>query len=313
MPIIGVGEGTWPTLRIHSGEDRRFRNRFLSRMRCRLQAGRQVSPAGRPAPRTTPIITRSCFPRALRSSTSCRIGWRAGTHESFCDAVCPQGKICDDGLAPKTIATPEYEAVANYAYHLDAGKFAPFLQRHCSDKARRAPCPGRRAASRTWPRTATSAAIDTEQAGEIEGDLFVDCTGFSALLIGEALGVPFKDCSDVLFCDTALADPGAVRRATAPDRRRTRSPPRSPPGWIWDIGLPDAVAASAMSIPAATFPTTRPSASCAPISGRPAKDLPVAQDPDPRRPPRNVLEAQLRRRRPRRRLPRAARSPRPSC
>ena len=48
--------------------------------------------------------------------------------------VCPQGRICDDGLAPKTIATAEYEAVANYAYHLDAGKFAPFLQAHCCDK-----------------------------------------------------------------------------------------------------------------------------------------------------------------------------------
>ena len=48
-------------------------------------------------------------------------------------------------------------------------------------------------------------SLDTEQAGEIEGDLFVDCTGFKALLIGETLGVPFKECGDVLFCDTALA------------------------------------------------------------------------------------------------------------
>src|SRR3546814_4707688 len=48
--------------------------------------------------------------------------WLAsGDGESFCDAVCPQGRLCEDGLAPKTIATPEYEALANYAYHLDAG------------------------------------------------------------------------------------------------------------------------------------------------------------------------------------------------
>src|SRR3546814_12012041 len=58
--------------------------------------------------------------------------WLAsGDGESCCDAVCPQGRLCEDGLAPKPIATPEYEALANYAYHLDAGKFAPFLQRHC--------------------------------------------------------------------------------------------------------------------------------------------------------------------------------------
>ncbi len=61
--------------------------------------------------------------------------WLAeGGDRSFCDAVCPQGKLCDDGLAPKTIATAEFDAVANYAYHLNAGKFAPFLQRHCCEK-----------------------------------------------------------------------------------------------------------------------------------------------------------------------------------
>ena len=31
------------------------------------------------------------------------------------------------GLAPKTITHAEYRGLANYAYHLDAGKFAPFL------------------------------------------------------------------------------------------------------------------------------------------------------------------------------------------
>ena len=49
------------------------------------------------------------------------------------------------------------------------------------------------------------AAWSPKQAGEIAGDLFVDCTGFSSLLLGKTLGVAFKDCSDVLFCDTALA------------------------------------------------------------------------------------------------------------
>ena len=61
---------------------------------------------------------------------------------SFCDAVCPQGRICDDGLAPKTIATAEFEAVANYSYHLDAGEVravppAPLLRKaRCAPRAR---------------------------------------------------------------------------------------------------------------------------------------------------------------------------------
>jgi len=36
------------------------------------------------------------------------------------------------GKAPKQAATPEFAAVANYAYHLDAGKFGQFLRSHCT-------------------------------------------------------------------------------------------------------------------------------------------------------------------------------------
>src|SRR3546814_9717606 len=97
--------------------------------------------------------------------------WLAsGDGESCCDAVCPQGRLCEDGLAPKTIATPEYEALANYAYHLDAGKFAPFLQRHCCEVlgVRHVLADVRRVA---MAENGDIRAIVTEQAGEIEGDL----------------------------------------------------------------------------------------------------------------------------------------------
>src|SRR3569832_2089044 len=57
---------------------------------------------------------------------------RRNNDQSFCDFVTPQGRLCDEGLAPKLITSPEYKAVANYAYHLDAGKFAPFLAQHCT-------------------------------------------------------------------------------------------------------------------------------------------------------------------------------------
>ena len=131
---------------------------------------------------------------------------RNGNGRNFCDAVCPQGLCAKTGLAPKTITTPEYKAVANYAYHLDAGKFAPFLQRHCTDEARRSSRARRRVRGPALrPSSGDIDSLMTAQAGEISGDLFVDCTGFAALLLGKTLGVGFKDCSDILFCDTALA------------------------------------------------------------------------------------------------------------
>jgi tryptophan halogenase len=161
---------------------------------------------------------------------------REGGGRSFGDAVCPQGQLCEAGLAPKMITTPEYKAVANYAYHLDAGKFAPFLQRHCTEKlgVRHVPAD---VSSVNLTESGDIKSVLTQQAGEIAGDLFVDCTGFSSLLLGKALGVGFKSCSDVLFCDTALALQVPYDTPDSPMASHTISTAQTA-GWIWDIGLP---------------------------------------------------------------------------
>ena len=155
---------------------------------------------------------------------------------SFCDAVTPQGRICDAGLAPKMLTTPEFEAVANYAYHLDAGKLGAFLQRHCCETL------GVRhiladvdEVNLTDQGDIASVAIGGERV--VEGDLFIDCTGFSAKLLGGVMGVPFCPCDDVLFCDTALAVQVPYATPDDPIASHTISTAQSA-GWIWDIGLP---------------------------------------------------------------------------
>jgi tryptophan halogenase len=72
--------------------------------------------------------------------------------------------------------------------------------------------------------------------GALEADLFVDATGFSARLIGAALGSPFRDVGDVLFQDSALAlqtpydqPGGALASATVSTAHGA--------GWTWDIPL----------------------------------------------------------------------------
>ncbi|WP_174842528.1 tryptophan halogenase family protein [Steroidobacter cummioxidans] len=234
-PIIGVGEGTWPTLRstlsrIGVSETELFRQCDAA-FKQGAWFGRWTTGASNDG-YYHPLM----YPQNF-SQINLAPHWLAsGDGRSFCDAVCPQGRICDDGLAPKTIATAEYEAVANYSYHLDAGKFAPFLQRHCCDKlgVRHVLADVRRV---NLTETGDIRSLETEQAGEIEGDLFIDCTGFKALLIGETLGVPFKSCTDVLFCDTALAMQVPHASPTSPIASHTISTAQSA-GWIWDIGLP---------------------------------------------------------------------------
>ena len=234
-PIIGVGEGTWPTLRstlarIGVSETELFR-----------QCDAAFKQGARFSRWTTGADDDFYYHPLMLPQSFGQLNlvphWLArGDGRSFCDAVSPQGRLCDDGLAPKTIATAEFEAVANYSYHLDAGKFAPFLQRHCCEKlgVKHVLADVKRV---NLAESGDIRSLDTEQAGEIEGDLFVDCTGFKALLIGETLGVPFKECGDVLFCDRALAIQVPQAGDNAPIASHTISTAQSA-GWIWDIGLP---------------------------------------------------------------------------
>jgi tryptophan halogenase len=235
VPIIGVGEGTWPTLRstlsrIGVSETELFR-----------ECDAAFKQGARFARWTTGEPDEGYYHPLMLPQGFGQLNlvphWLArGKSVSFCDAVTPQGKLCEAGLGPKTITTPEYEAHANYAYHLDAGKFAPFMQRYCCENL------GVRhvladVQEVNLAENGDIRSVTTEQAGEIEGDLFVDCSGFRSLLLGKALGVSFKSCRDVLFCDTAIAFQVPYDDSSAPVASHTISTAQSS-GWIWDIGLP---------------------------------------------------------------------------
>ncbi len=234
-PIIGVGEGTWPTLRTTLSKIGVSETDFFRECDAAFKQGARFArwTTGEPDDAYYhPLVLPQSF-----GQINLAPHWLAGdATDSFCDAVCPQGRLCDEGLGPKTITAPPYQGAANYAYHLDAGKFAPFLQRHCCDKlgVRHVLADVRGVA---LAEDGDIRAVVTEQAGEIEGDLFVDCTGFRSLLLGETLGVKFRDCGDVLFCDTALAVQIPYERPDSPISTHTISTAQSA-GWIWDIGLP---------------------------------------------------------------------------
>jgi len=235
VPIIGVGEGTWPTLRttlekMGVSETDLFRHcdaAFKQGARfARWTTGAEDDGYYHPLMLPQGFTQVNLVPHWLENEQG----------RSFCDAVTPQGALCDEGLAPKTITTPEYQAVANYAYHLDAGKFAPFIQKHCTAKL------GVRhvladVQTVNLAENGDIKSLTTEQAGEIAGDLFVDCTGFRSLLLGKALGVGFKECKDVLFCDTAMAMQVPYETPESPMASHTISTAHSA-GWTWDIGLP---------------------------------------------------------------------------
>jgi len=77
-------------------------------------------------------------------------------------------------------------------------------------------------------------ALRTDRGAHVTADLFVDCSGMRALLIGEQCGVPYDDWSRWLPCDRALAVPCALRAAPEPHTRATARTA----GWQWRIPLP---------------------------------------------------------------------------
>lgn len=234
VPTIGVGEGTWPTMRSTLKKMGIREADFIRECNVGFKQGSKfvhwttgskddfyyhplVQPEG--------FNTHNLAPHWLASDRSV----------SFSQAVCPQETLCEHNLAPKKIDTPEYVAIANYAYHLDAGRFSHFLHNHCTKSL------GVRhiLAEVTDVRSNESGdivSLKTDTAGDIFGDLFIDCSGFRSKLLREYYKIPFQSCRDILFIDTALAVQVPYEREDAPIATHTISTAQSA-GWIWDIGL----------------------------------------------------------------------------
>ena len=237
IPQIGVGEGTWPTMRDT------LRRMGLSETDLIRECNAAFKQGAWFANWTTnepgegyyhPLVLPQGF---LQTNLVPEWQRRKDEWKSFAHAVSPQAELCDQGYAPKQPGTPEFAAVQNYAYHLDAGTYSGFLMRHCTEKL------GVKhvLADVTTIRAAENgdiAAIETAQAGEVVGDLFIDCTGFRSLLLGGHYGIGFEPCGDTLFIDTALAVQVPYKDENDPIACQTISTGQSA-GWIWDIGLQD--------------------------------------------------------------------------
>jgi len=246
IPIIGVGEGTWPSLRATLEKVGVPEADFFRECDGAFKQGVKFT-GWTTGARDDIYYHPLTMPQGFLQVNLAPHWLAARSTLSFCEVACNQTSLWEKGLAPKMATTPEYQGLVNYAYHLDAGKFADFLTRHCTTRlgvrhvlsnvrgVLRAGGGGTQGMAREMAE-GDIRAVATD-AGEIEGDLFVDCTGTRALLIGEALGVPYRDCSDVLFCDTALAVQVPYPDPEAPIASCTLATAQSA-GWIWDIGLP---------------------------------------------------------------------------
>jgi tryptophan halogenase len=153
-------------------------------------------------------------------------GRRQGVARDYCDysmeaMAAAAGRFTTGGAHPLA-----------YAYHLDATAYARFL-RSVAEAAGVRRVEGRIEQVEIDPATGDISALALASSARLEGDLFIDCTGFRALLIGQALGTEFEDWSDWLSTDSAFA---VQTDAVGPSLPYTRAIAHRA-GWRWRIPL----------------------------------------------------------------------------
>lgn len=119
-----------------------------------------------------------------------------------------------------------------YALHFDASLFAQYLRRYAEARGAER-IEGLVRSVRQRAEDGFAEALVLESGTVIEGDLFIDCSGFRGVLIEETLKTGYEDWSRWLPCDRALAVPSETTGAPAPFTLSTAQEA----GWQWRIPL----------------------------------------------------------------------------
>jgi tryptophan 7-halogenase len=120
----------------------------------------------------------------------------------------------------------------SYAFQFDAGLYAKFLRRFAEARTVKR-VEGKVQNTQLVAETGFIKAVVLDTGTVIEGDLFIDCSGFRGLLIEEALHTGYENWSNFLPCDRALAVPC---ESVSPITPYTRATARQA-GWQWRIPL----------------------------------------------------------------------------
>ena len=109
----------------------------------------------------------------------------------------PKGKLYSQIYSLKKIKD------VYYGYHLDAGLLAEYLKKYSKEKGVKQVLD--KVIDVCLDRRGFIDYLKTEHHGNLDGDIFLDCSGFKGLLINQAMKEPFISYADSLLCDRAIA------------------------------------------------------------------------------------------------------------
>lgn len=234
--ILGVGEGTFPTIRRTLSTIGVDEAELIRRCGATFKQGAKfVHWRGAPGSPLPDHYFHAFQIAEPGTGLELLPYWLLGVagERNWDEVATPQKAAADACRAPKLPSHPDYAGPLSYAFHFDAVTLAQLLREqaiangvsHMVDIVTEV---------LTGPEGI--AGVRTREHGVLDADLYIDCTGFRAELIGKALGVPFRSCRDILFCDSAIAIQVPYADANDPIASYTISTAQQA-GWIWDIGL----------------------------------------------------------------------------
>lgn len=235
--IIGVGEGTFPSIRNTFSRIELDEDSLVREASATFKQGiRFVGWRGVPDRQGRDCYVHPFQISSQHSDFDLLPYWLLGVagDTSWASASTVQPRVIDAKYAPKQIAHFGHNGPLTYAYHFDAVELAALLRR-------RALALGVRRIEDLVQQVTVREdgyirSLTTRAHGELEADLYIDCSGFRAELIGKALGVGFRSLRDQLFANRAVALQIPYDRPDAPIESQTISTAQEC-GWTWDIGL----------------------------------------------------------------------------
>ncbi|WP_338114910.1 tryptophan halogenase family protein [Novosphingobium olei] len=230
---IGVGEATIPQIRMFNQALGIDENAFIRATQATFKLG--IEFAGWKKPGHSYMHAFGDVGRAVGLcafhhvwSRGVRLGLAGPTHD-YClnDIVAKQDRM-HRGRAMTAPTVPEMP----HAFHFDAGLYARFLRDFAEARGVQR-IEGMIDQVLRDGESGDVTALRLASGETVSGDLFIDCSGMRALLIGQALGSPYEDWSHWLPCDRALAVPSARVEHFTPYTRSTAHDA----GWQWRIPL----------------------------------------------------------------------------
>ena len=234
IPTIGVGEGTWPTMRETLAKIGIPEAEFLRECDASFKQGSRFD--GWVDGSATDSYLHPFTPPPSDEMRDLLSAWKnSAPGVPFAAAMSSQHAACANNLAPRQRTMPDYAGALNYGYHLDAGKFAALLARHATKRL---------GVIHISDEVTSIKSADNGNIAELElrvqppvhGDLFIDCSGHAAILIDGHCSAEWIDRSDVSFNDRALAIQVPVASDSTIAAQTIGTAHQA--GWLWDIALP---------------------------------------------------------------------------